>query len=83
MYIIRNNITQQPLYPLLKGKIERAYAIKVVADQQADKVEKTHSSLRVDVVEISRSARLWLENQNRVECLYRIDSEISSEGSAS
>ena len=80
MYFIRNGITQQPIYPMFKGRVQRAYALKVVAEVQAEKVEKTHTPLRVDVVEISRSARLWLENQARINSLYLEANNIQKEG---
>ena len=65
MYYIQNKITGQPMF-LHQGKVQKAYYTRVVANSQLAKVEDNLSIRRYDVVEISKSARLYLENQNRL-----------------
>ncbi len=65
MYYIQNKTTGQPIYPTSRGRVEKCYSLRILAEIDA---EKESSSLalkanRVDVVEISKSARLYMENQ--------------------
>ena len=69
MYYVQNKTTGQPTYYVNKGRVEKSYSLRVLAEMDAEKVEQqTHlKTARVDVVEISKSARLYLENQARME----------------
>ncbi len=68
MYYVQNKTTGQPTYYVNKGRVEKSYSLRVLAEMDAEKVEQqTHlKTARVDVVEISKSARLYLENQARM-----------------
>lgn len=68
MYYVQNKTTGQPTYYVNKGRVEKSYSLRVLAEMDAEKVEQqTHlKTARVDVVEISKSARLFLENQARM-----------------
>ena len=65
MYYIVNRTTGHNVYYVSRGSVEKAYAFRILAekDVEASTLEKAK---RVDVVEISRSARLYLENQERL-----------------
>jgi hypothetical protein len=68
MYYVRNSTTGQPLYGTHRGQVEKAYSLRLLAEKSAEKVEQDTAlkTARVDVVEISKSARLYLENQARL-----------------
>lgn len=67
MFYIRNKITQQPIYPMMRGKVEKAYLMRSVAEREAQELPPPFQSSRIDVVEISLSSRLKLENMIRRE----------------
>lgn len=64
MYFLQNKITGQPV---LNPKI---YRLRLLAVYEQKKTEKSNSHTlntnRTDVVEISKSARLYMENQARL-----------------
>jgi len=66
-YYVRNSTTGQPLYGTHRGQVEKAYSLRLLAEKSAEKVEQETvlKTARVDVVEISNSARIYLENQAR------------------
>lgn len=68
MYYVQNKTTGQPLYYTHKGKVDKVYSLRIIAELEAEKVDQTNymKSARIDVVEISKSARLYLENQARI-----------------
>lgn len=68
MYYVQNKTTGQPLYYTSKGKVDKTYSLRIVAELEADKIEQSNymKTARIDVVEISKSARLYLENQARL-----------------
>ena len=68
MYYVQNRITGQPTYYTNKGMVEKCYSLRLLAEIDAQKVEKTThlKTSRIDVVEISNSARLYMENQARL-----------------
>jgi hypothetical protein len=68
MFYILNRTSGQPTYPIYRGQVEKCYSLLILAELDAEKVEEaTHlKTARIDVVEISRSARLYLENQARL-----------------
>lgn len=67
MYYIQNKTTGQPVY-LTRRQVEKCYSLRVLAVKDAEKTEQENylKTARVDVVEISKSARLYLENQERL-----------------
>lgn len=69
MFYVQNKSTGQPAYMGMRGKIEKLYSMRLLAEIDAKKAEQTAliKSQRVDVVEISKSAKLWLENQARMQ----------------
>lgn len=67
MYMIHDLMTGKPLYPILRGKIEKAYFVRSDAVKDAEKESVANLSMRVDVVEISHHAKLWMENQARMQ----------------
>lgn len=69
MFYVQNKSTGQPAYMGMRGKIEKVYSMRLLAEIDAKKAEQTTfiKSQRVDVVEISKSAQLWLENQARMQ----------------
>ena len=69
MFYVQNKSTGQPAYFGLRGKLEKVYSMRLLAEVDAKKAEETNliKSQRVDVVEISKSAQLWLENQARMQ----------------
>lgn len=68
MYYVQNKTTGQPLHYLSKGRVEKYYSMRVLAEIDAKKAEQETclKTSRIDVVEISKSARLYLENQARM-----------------
>ena len=68
MYYIQNRVTGQPAYPLARGVVEKCYSLRILAEQDAEKAnqEITLKTKRIDVVELSKSARLYMENQARL-----------------
>ena len=68
MYYVQNKTTGQPTYYVNKGRVDKSYSLRLLAEMDAEKVEKDNhlQSTRIDVVEISKSARLFLENQARM-----------------
>lgn len=69
MYYVQNKSTGQPAYMGMRGKIEKIYSMRLLAELDAKKAEQTTltKTQRVDVVEISNSAKLWLDNQARMQ----------------
>ena len=68
MYYVQNKVTGQPSYYTHKGMVEKCYTLRILAEMDAEKAEQGTSlkTARIDVVEISKSARLYLENQARM-----------------
>jgi hypothetical protein len=68
MYYLQNRVTGQPVETGYLGRVQRAYGLRVLAERDAEAVRerKVVGVNRVDVVELSHSARLWLENQRRL-----------------
>ena len=68
MFYVQNKTTGQPSYYTHKGMVEKCYSLRILAEMDAEKAEQDASlkSTRIDVVEISKSARLYLENQARM-----------------
>lgn len=67
MYYLKDRVTSQPYFSTFQVK---KYYMRVVAEKEKEKANDTVKSERVDVVEISKSARLYLENQRRLEIDY-------------
>jgi hypothetical protein len=69
MFYVQNKTTGQPAYMGMRGKIEKVYSMRILAEVDAKKAEKAEliNPQRIDVVEISKSAKLWLENQARMQ----------------
>ena len=63
MYYLKDKITSQPYFSTFQVK---KYYMRVVAEKEKEKANDSVKSERVDVVEISKSARLYLENQRRM-----------------
>ena len=68
MYYVQNKTTGQPLYYTHKGKVEKVYSLRIVAEMEAEKADLSNhlKTARIDVVELSKSARLYMENQARM-----------------
>ena len=68
MYYVQNKTTGQPLYYTHKGKVEKVYSIRIVAEMEANKADQANhlKTARIDVVELSKSARVYMENQARM-----------------
>lgn len=68
MYYIQNKTTGQPAYHLARGLVEKCYSLRILAEMDAEKVAQqiTLKTNRIDVVELSKSARLYMENQARL-----------------
>lgn len=68
MYYVQNKTTGQPLYYTHKGKVEKVYSLRIVAEMEANKADQANhlKTARIDVVELSKSARLYMENQARM-----------------
>jgi len=68
MYYIQNKTTGQPIYLTNKGKVEKTYSLRLIAEIEAEKLDQDNhlKATRCDVVEISKSARLYMENQARL-----------------
>ena len=62
MFYIQNTLTRQPSY----NELGKVYPHRVVAQRAMNKKEEsnTFKAGRVDVVELSRSARLYMNNNN-------------------
>jgi len=69
MFYVQNKSTGQPAYMGMRGKIEKVYSMRILAEMDAKRAEQTEliKPQRIDVVEISKSAKLWLENQARMQ----------------
>lgn len=65
MFVLKDRLTGSFLYPTYKGKVEKMYRHRALAEKDADRVSL--KAERVDVVEISKTARLYLENQARLQ----------------
>jgi hypothetical protein len=66
MYFLQNKITGQPV---LNPKIYRLRLLAVYEQKKTEKNNPTLNTTRTDVVEISNSARLYMENQARLETI--------------
>ncbi len=68
MYYLQDRVTGQPVDMGNMGRVRRVYGLRLLAqrDAQAVKEKRVVGVSRVDVVELSHSARLWLENQRRI-----------------
>jgi len=68
MYYVQDRMTKKPTYDTSKGVFQKAYAYRILAERDASRANasSTVQCQRVDVVEISKSARLYLENQRRL-----------------
>ena len=62
MYYLRNNLTRTPYYNM---KVHKVYPFRVLAEKEKEKANLSLQATRVDVVTLSRSARLYMENQYR------------------
>ena len=68
MYYVQNKATGQPLYYTHKGLVDKVYSLRIIAEIEAEKVDQATylKTARIDVVELSKSARLYMENQARM-----------------
>ena len=68
MYYLQDRLTGQPIDSAHIGRVRRAYSLRLLAERDAETVRerKVVGVNRVDVVELTHSARLWLENQRRL-----------------
>jgi len=66
MYYIVDRATGQNLHYVNRGIVKKAYSFRVLAEKDLDE-STLEKAQRKDVVEISRSARLYLENQQRLQ----------------
>ena len=82
MYYVQDRITKKPTYGTSKGVFQKAYAYRILAERDASRANEspTMNCRRVDVVEISKSARLHLENQRRLAQQVHIE-EVTHEHS--
>ena len=78
MYYLINRYTGQQI----QLHISKEYGLRVLAEKQAQR-ESLPLGMRVDVVEISRSSRLRLENQTREETLHANKDHKGEEGMSS
>jgi hypothetical protein len=62
MYVIENRLTGRLLYPCHMGKIKKAYKTIAEAESDVEKLAPIINPKRVDVVELSHAAILWLRN---------------------
>ena len=64
MFYLQNTLTRQPTH----NELGRVYTHRIVAERAVSKSEEsnTFKAVRVDVVEISKSARLYMEAKNRL-----------------
>jgi hypothetical protein len=65
MYVLENTYTGRFLYPALMGKVKKMYRSKVEAEAAVERLAPLINPKRVDVVELSKSALLWLEAQQK------------------
>ena len=65
MYYIVDRTTGQNLHYVNRGIVKKAYSFRVLAEKDLDE-STLEKAQRKDVVEISRSARLYLQNQKRI-----------------
>lgn len=75
MYFLQNKITGQPV---LNPKIYRLRLLAVYEQKKTD--NPTLNTTRIDVVEISKSARLYMENQARLENIVSNPSSKNPDG---
>jgi hypothetical protein len=75
MFYLINRYTGQQIQP----NVSREYGLRVLAEKQAEQ-ESLPLGMRVDVVKISRSSRLRLENQIREEALHANEDHKGKEG---
>ena len=64
MFLIRDRATGGVIYPTYRGRVEKAYRFRSLAEHDAKEVSM--KSKRVDVVELSLHAQLYMENQARL-----------------
>lgn len=62
MYVLESRVTGRLLYPALIGRIKKTYQTKEEAEGEVKRLAPIVNPKRVDVVELSHSALLWLEN---------------------
>jgi hypothetical protein len=66
MYYIKDRTTGHNLHYVNRGIVQKAYSFRVLAEKDLEASE-SEKAQRKDVVEISKSARLYLENQKRLK----------------
>ena len=68
-YYIQDRISGQSAYFTYKGLVEKSYSLRLLAERDAEKAEQDSflKVNRIDVVEISKSSRLRLENERRLK----------------
>ena len=63
MYYLKDKVTGNPYFYM---KVSKSYNLRILAEKEKEKTNESIKCQRVDVVEISESARLYLENQQRL-----------------
>ncbi len=61
MYVLESRLTGRLLYPAFIGRVKKAYQSKLEANVEVKRLSPIVNPKRVDVVELSKSALLWLE----------------------
>ena len=64
MFLIIDRVTGGAIYPTYKAKVEKAYRFRALAEHDAKNLSL--NAMRVDVVELSLHAKLYMENQARL-----------------
>jgi len=64
MYYVINKSTGHNMHYSNIGRVKKAYAFRVLAEKATEESD-TQKSQRVDVVEISRSSMIKLQNQKK------------------
>lgn len=62
MYAIESKMTGRLVYPQHLGRVKKVYESKLEADVAIERLSPIVNPKRVDVVELSRTALVWLDN---------------------
>lgn len=74
MYVLENRVTGRLLYPTMMGVVKKVYRLRSEAEGAVERLAPIVNPKRIDVVELSKSAMLWLENQQRLGLMPKMDS---------
>jgi hypothetical protein len=62
MFVVESKLTGRLLYPMHLGKIKKVYKSKTEAENDIRKLAPITNPKRIDVVELSQAAQVWLDN---------------------